>query len=84
MKKILFAGLIAASLTACNNSGESSTENKKDSLDSIAKEQKNIIDSSADRKEDRIDSTTQRKKDSLDRKDSLQNRKGKDTSARKY
>ena len=84
MKKILFAGLIAASLIACNNSGESSTDNKKDSLDSIAREQKNMIDSSAERKEDKVDSITQRKKDSLDRKDSIHNRNKKDTSNRKY
>ncbi len=82
MKKILLAGLIAASLSACNNSGES-TENKKDSLDSIASEQKNMIDSTAERKENRIDSVTERKKDSLERKDSMKRENKKDTS-KKY
>jgi hypothetical protein len=75
MKKILFAGVIAASLVACNSSADSSTDNKKDSLDSLASEQKNMIDSSAEKKEDKIDSLTDKKKDSLDRKDSLQNKK---------
>jgi hypothetical protein len=82
MKKILLAGLITVSLSACNNSGES-TENKKDSLDSIAREQKNMIDSTAERKEDKIDSATERKKDSLERKDSMKRENRKDTS-KKY
>ena len=69
MKKLLFAAVVAASLTACNNSSES-TENQKDSLDSVARVQKNAIDSQAERKEDKIDSATERKKDALDRKDS--------------
>lgn len=70
MKKILIAGLIAASLAACNNASES-TENKKDSLDSIAKEEKNQIDSTAEKRENKIDSLTEKKKDSLDRIDSI-------------
>lgn len=83
MKKILMAGLIAISLAACNNSGET-TENKKDSIDSMAREQKNMIDSTAEKKEDRIDSTAERKKDSLDRKDSLKRENKKETSKKKY
>lgn len=70
MKKILLAGLISASLAACNNASES-TQNKKDSLDSVARQEKNQIDSTAEKKENRIDSLTEKKKDSLDRRDSI-------------
>jgi hypothetical protein len=70
MKKLLGLFLIAAVLTACNNSAES-TDNTKDSLDSIANLKKDAIDSSADAKKDAIDSTTQAKKETLDKLDSL-------------
>ncbi|MDB5232279.1 MAG: hypothetical protein JWN76_3084 [Chitinophagaceae bacterium] len=74
MKKIVLIGVLAASLAACNN-GDSAVDNKKDSLDSIAKEQKSIIDSTAEKKEDKIDSLTDKKKDALDRQDSIRNHK---------
>ena len=81
MKKLFLIGFAAATLVACNNSGESA-DNQKDSLDSIANAQKEAIDSSADRKIDVIDSVTQRKKDSLDRIDSANRASGKDTTKR--
>ena len=79
MKKLFLIVFTAIALAACNNTGES-TDNKKDSLDSIANAQKAAIDSSADRKIDVIDSVTQRKKDSLDRIDSINRATGKDTT----
>ena len=74
MKNIALIALLAVSLAACNN-GSSATDNKKDSLDSIAKEQKSMIDSSAAKKEDKIDSLTDKKKEALDRQDSIRNHK---------
>jgi hypothetical protein len=70
MKRILAMFLLAGSLVACNNSGET-TGDKKDSLDSMATERKDMVDSTADQKKDMIDSSTDRKKDSLDRIDSM-------------
>jgi hypothetical protein len=78
MKRILVTFLLAGSLVACNNSGDTTGE-KKDSLDSMATEKKDMIDSSADQRKDKIDSTTELKKDQLDKVDSM-NRKD---SARK-
>ncbi|MBD0331442.1 MAG: hypothetical protein ICV66_02195 [Chitinophagaceae bacterium] len=78
MKKLLVVFAIAGALTACNNSG-TSTENKKDSIDSMAAEKKDAIDSTAEEKKDAVDSAAERKKDALDKKDSA-NRK--DTSRR--
>jgi hypothetical protein len=54
MKRILIAGLIAITFAACNNSGEI-TQNKKDSIDSMAREQKNMIDSTAEKKKIEIE-----------------------------
>ena len=73
MKKLFLFVAVAGFLTACNNSA-SPTENKKDSLDSMASVKKDKIDSSADLKKDQIDSTTKAKKQLLDKMDSL-NRK---------
>ena len=73
MKKILLVIAIAGSVMACNNSSET-TEDKKDSLDSIAGEKKDMIDSTAEQKKDMIDSTTEQKKDALDRMDSARRR----------
>jgi len=70
MKKLFFITALAGTLVACNDAAES-TENAKDSLDSIAGERKDVIDSSAEARKDRVDSTTEMKKDALDRKDSI-------------
>lgn len=61
MKRLFMILAIAGAMTACNNSADS-TEQQKDSLDSLATEKK-----------DRIDSTTEEKKEALDRADSLHN-----------
>ncbi len=73
MKKFLAIIAIAGTLIACNNAADS-TENAKDSLDSVAAEKKDMIDSSADQRKDMIDSTTEMKKDAMDKMDSA-NRK---------
>ncbi len=73
MKKFLAILAIAGTLIACNDSADS-TDNAKDSLDSIAAEKKDRIDSSADQRKDVIDSTTEMKKEALDKLDSA-NRK---------
>ncbi|HWJ92277.1 MAG TPA: hypothetical protein VNR87_14270 [Flavisolibacter sp.] len=70
MKKFLGLFLVVAVLTACNNSAES-TDNAKDSLDSIANLKKDVVDSSADARKNAIDSVTNAKKESLDKLDSL-------------
>jgi len=69
MKRLFLILAISGAFIACNNASET-TENKKDSLDSIANEKKDMIDSSAEQKKDMIDSTTEKKKDALDRRDS--------------
>jgi hypothetical protein len=61
MKRLLIILAVAGTLAACNNSADS-TEQQKDSLDSLASEKK-----------ERIDSTTEQKKEALDRADSLLN-----------
>ncbi len=73
MKKVFIFLAVAGFLTACNNSA-TSTENKKDSLDSSASVRKDKIDSSADSKKDQVDSVTKAKKAMMDKMDSL-NRK---------
>jgi len=70
MKKLFLALFSAFLLSACNNAADT-TENKKDSLDSVASEKKEMIDSSADVKKDVVDSVTDAKKEALDRRDSL-------------
>ncbi|HEV8283444.1 MAG TPA: hypothetical protein VGQ09_04000 [Chitinophagaceae bacterium] len=76
MKNLFLILAISGSLIACNNASES-TENKKDSLDSIANEKKDVIDSTAEQKKDMVDSTTAMKKEALDKMDSA---KRKDSS----
>ena len=83
MKKLFLIGLIAAALTACNNESKT-TENKKDSLDSVAREQKSMVDSTAEKKENRIDSLSEKKKDSLEKKDSMHREHRRDTTNKKY
>lgn len=73
MKKYLGILAIAGVLVACNNSAES-TDDKKDSLDSLAKVQKEHIDSSAEAKKDVVDSVTGVKKDIVEKQDSLNKR----------
>jgi hypothetical protein len=70
MKKLFLIIIPAFLFIACNNAGET-TQDKKDSLDSIATEQKDMIDSTAEQKMERVDSITEEKKDVLDRKDSV-------------
>ena len=79
MKRLFVILALACSVAACNNSA-SSTNEKKDSLDSMANEKKEMIDSNAQQQKERIDSTTEKKKDAVERVDSL---KQKDSS-RKY
>ena len=74
MKRLLTILALAGTLTACNNSADSTAE-KKDSLDSLASEKKEMVDSSADVRKDVIDSTTKHKKEALDRVDSAMNKK---------
>jgi len=73
MKKLLFVFAIAGTLIACNNDADS-TENKKDSIDSVANQKIDAIDSSAETRIDMIDSTAEAKKDALDKKDTLKKR----------
>jgi hypothetical protein len=70
MKKFIGIVIIAAALTACNNSAES-TSNSKDSLDSIANAKKDVIDSNANAKKDAVDSITNAKKETVEKMDSL-------------
>jgi hypothetical protein len=65
MKKLFMVMAAAAFLTACNNSADT-TENTKDSLDSVANVKTDVIDSTADQKIENIDSTTEAKKDAID------------------
>jgi hypothetical protein len=69
MKRVFIFLAVAGILTACNNSS-TTTENKKDSLDSAAGQKKEMIDSAAEQKKDNIDSATKAKKEALDKKDS--------------
>ena len=69
MKKLLMVFAIAGSLVACNNAADS-TENAKDSVDSVASETKEMIDSTAEHKMDVVDSTAEKAKDSLNKVDS--------------
>lgn len=73
MKRILVIFALAGSLAACNNSANT-TGDQKDSLDSIASEKKDVVDSTAEQQKDRIDSNTERKKDAIDKMDSLNRR----------
>jgi hypothetical protein len=73
MKKIILMLAITGSLIACDNAG-TSTDNKKDSIDSAADAKKDAIDSAAGDKKDAIDSAANAKKDAVDSKDSA-NRK---------
>jgi hypothetical protein len=73
MKRFLTIIALAGTLAACNNSADS-TADQKDSLDSLANEKKEMIDSTADQRKDVIDSTTEQKKDVLDRVDSATNK----------
>jgi hypothetical protein len=70
MKKFLGVIAIAATMVACNNSADT-TENAKDSLDSVANAKKDMVDSTADQRKDAVDSITEAKKDALDKMDTL-------------
>jgi hypothetical protein len=74
MKRFLTIIALAGTLAACNNSADSTAE-QKDSLDSLAGEKKEMVDSTAEQKKDVIDSTTEQKKETLDRIDSATNKK---------
>jgi len=73
MKKLFIVLAVAGTLTACNNSADT-TADTKDSIDSVAGEKREAIDSTAEQKKDAVDSTAEQKKEALDRLDSL-NRK---------
>ena len=68
MKKTISIVAFIGFLLSCNNAGEPKEE-KKDSLDSIAREERENIDSSARERIRKIDSATKSMKDSLDRID---------------
>lgn len=70
MKQLFILLALAASMAACNNSGDTTAE-KKDSLDSVANQRKDVIDSSAEQRKDAVDSTVEMKKNALDRADSM-------------
>lgn len=74
MKRLLTIIALAGTLAACNNSANS-TADQKDSLDSLANEKKEMVDSTAEEKKDAIDSSIEQKKDVLDRVDSAANNK---------
>src|SRR5688572_324140 len=63
MKQLVL--IMAMAFLACNNSGNP-TEEKKDSLDSLAKETKERIDSAADVARDRVDSLEELGKENVD------------------
>jgi hypothetical protein len=65
MKKLFLLLTVAGFLTACNNSA-STTDNKKDSIDSSASVKKDVVDSSASAKKDAIDSNAKAKKEMVD------------------
>ncbi len=73
MKRFLTIIALAGTLAACNNSADSTAE-QKDSIDSIGAEKKEMIDSAAEQKKDAIDSTTAQKKENLEKVDSATNR----------
>lgn len=70
MKRLFLVFALAGVFTACNNSADTTNE-KKDSLDSMASERKDVVDSSAQQQKEMIDSTTDKKKEALDRADSI-------------
>lgn len=74
MKRFLTIIALAGTLAACNNSADSTAE-QKDSLDSLATEKKEAIDSTAEQRKDVVDSTTEQKKETLDKVDSATNKK---------
>lgn len=74
MKKLVLSLAVATLFVACNNAADT-TDNAKDSLDSIANEKKDMIDSSADQRKDVIDSTTGVQKDALEKMDSANAKK---------
>ena len=69
MKKFLGILAISATMVACNNSADS-TENTKDSLDSVASAQKDTIENVSDRAKDSVEAHTEAAKDSVNAKDS--------------
>lgn len=79
MKKLFIVLVVTGALVACNNSATTTGE-RKDSIDSVAKERKEAVDSTAEQKKENIDSSAQVKKDAIERTDSLH----KKDSAKKY
>lgn len=73
MKRLFVILALAGSLAACNNSADT-TDEKKDSIDSVASEKKDMVDSAASEKKDMIDSSAEMKKDALNRADSIKHR----------
>ena len=70
MKKFLGIFAISGMLVACNNAADS-TDNTKDSLDSVEKAAKDTIENVSDRAKDSVDATMDAAKDAVDAKDSL-------------
>ena len=70
MKRLFVIVALAGALTACNNSA-GTTDEKKDSIDSMASEKKEMVDSTAEQQKDKIDSAAEKKKDAVDRVDSM-------------
>ena len=70
MKKIFLALAISSVFIACNDSADTSN-NAKDSIDSITEARKDNIDSMGEERKDALDSLGERKKDAIDRVDSL-------------
>lgn len=73
MKKLIYFLIGITVFTACNNASDN-TENKQDSLDSVANVQTQRIDSAAEQRIDSVDSAVERKKDSLERRDTVNRR----------
>ena len=61
----LFGLTMLILLVSCNHAGDT-TENKKDSLDSVAHAQKTIIDSAANKARERVDSIEKQGKKMID------------------
>lgn len=80
MKRIFVIVALAGALTACNNSA-GTTDEKKDSIDSMASEKKEMVDSAAEQQKEKIDSSADKKKDALERVDSMRH---KDSVKKKY
>ena len=69
MKKFLGILAIATTMVACNNSADS-TENTKDSLDSVERAKNDTMENRTDRAQDSLSNVTEAQKDSVNKADS--------------